>query len=429
MVSMNGWDAPPAAGGSMLEMDRYGRQTALPECGREGQLKLSQARVLVVGLGGLGCPASLYLAATGIGHLTLVDDDEVALSNLHRQVLYGPQDVGRKKVEVARERLLQVSPGLGVTIHVVRVAPVNVLSLVEQHDIVLDGTDNFLSRYLLSDACVAAGRRLVSAAVTRFAAQVGVLCEPGGACYRCLYPQWPPQGLLNNCASDGVMGTFAGVVGTLMAHAAVGALVGWQGTRPSMLHIDGLDGCFDRLALVAHSDCPACRKGNPLNWPRRGDAELWPLPLPTEQGAGPSQSHEGDPLSRRHAFPEISWSQALAAASHGAGLLLVDVRESWEPEAKLPVCSVMRLPLSYLKSNPVPAKLLPQGRSLAFFCQTGKRSRHAVELVASKNSRSMELCHVAGGLSQLPEHVRVACAAADDHSGSLVQGQGQGQGA
>lgn len=394
----------------MVDASRFGRQIALPEVGVPGQAALGQARVLVVGMGGLGCPAALYLAATGVGHLTLVDDDAVAVSNLHRQILYCAADVGHLKVEVARERLGHLSPNVSIATVSERVSTDNVLGLVSDHDLVVDGTDNFFSRYLLSDACVVAKRPFVSAAVTRFAAQIGVLCQPGRACYRCLYPAWPPKGLIATCVSDGVMGTFAGVAGTLLAHEAVKVLLGWSQTKATVMHVDGLTGQVEHLELFGDPQCPACGQNSylprmdcsPVEAPKHkalAKGAPWYLDLPPcETMCAPGDlGGRSNTASRAAGAHLLTWDEALCVDLAGETKVFIDVRESWEPAPPEHIGSVVRMPLSFLQKSQCPARLFPAGKRLILFCHSGQRSGQALQLLL--DSGAEDVWHIAGGLT------------------------------
>ena len=241
------------------EIQRYGRHLVLPEVGVAGQEKLKAARVLLVGVGGLGSPAALYLAAAGVGTLGLVDDDRVDRSNLQRQVLYGERDVGRPKVEAAAERLRDLNPNVVIEQHPERLGLENVERLVAGYDLVLDGSDNFQTRYLINDACVIAGKPLVWGAVLRFEGQVALFAVPGGPCYRCLFPQPPPAGLVPSCAEGGVFGVLPGIIGSLQANECIRWILGLGRSLLGRLVIfDALRLRFRELRLDPAEDCPIC---------------------------------------------------------------------------------------------------------------------------------------------------------------------------
>lgn len=239
--------------------ERYSRQVILPEVGEAGQVRLGGASVLLVGVGGLGCPAALYLATAGVGRLTLVDPDVVEPSNLHRQVLYGPGDVGRPKVEAAAERLRALNPDVDVRPHQSRFDVGNALDLLRGHDVVLDGTDAFATRYLVNDASVLAGVPNVYASVDRFEGQVGVFGAQRGPCYRCIFEEPPPEGLIPSCAEGGVLGVLPGLLGVLQATEALKLLLGLGDPLVGrLLLFDALRMLPRTLRVDRNPDCPCC---------------------------------------------------------------------------------------------------------------------------------------------------------------------------
>jgi adenylyltransferase/sulfurtransferase len=242
------------------EIQRYARHILLRELGGTGQARLKAARVLVVGAGGLGSPLALYLAAAGIGRIGLVDEDVVELSNLQRQIAHGTADIGRAKVESAAESLRRINPLVEVTLHKTRLAAENVQGLIEPYDIICDGTDNFATRFLLADACVAARKTLISAAVLRFEGQLATFKpHAGGPCYRCLYPEPPPEGLVPACAEAGVLGAVTGVMGTLQATEVIKEIAGIGKSLAGYLLIwNALDADFRKIRLRKDPQCPVC---------------------------------------------------------------------------------------------------------------------------------------------------------------------------
>lgn len=252
---------------SDAQIDRYARHLVLPEIGEEGQRRLLQARVLVIGAGGLGSPLLLYLAAAGIGTLGIIDDDQVDLSNLQRQVLHATPDIGRPKVESAAARLAAINPETRIEALQERLTPANAKRLIEAYDIVTDGSDNFATRYLVADACHLAGRPLVSAAMMRFEGQLSVYRSHLGhgaqgtdnPCWRCLYPEQPVGDPKNSCADVGVLGTLPGVMGTLQATEVIKTLLGLgRSLAGRLLLYEGLEGRFTELRVKADPDCPLC---------------------------------------------------------------------------------------------------------------------------------------------------------------------------
>ncbi len=248
---------------SREQLDRYARHIILPGVGAEGQRRLLEASVLVVGAGGLGSPALLYLAAAGVGHIHLVDDERVKASNLQRQVVHGLSSVGRSKTSSAAERLADLNPDVAVLEHDERLTRDNARSLVRAVDVVLDGSDNFPTRYLVNDACVLEGTPLVYGALSQFEGQVSVFAagkDPDrGPCYRCLFPEPPEPGTVPSCAEAGVLGVLPGIVGSLMANEVLKLLLE-LGTplKGTLLHVDAMGAEFRRFELARDPACPVC---------------------------------------------------------------------------------------------------------------------------------------------------------------------------
>nr|NIP78184.1 molybdopterin-synthase adenylyltransferase MoeB [Gemmatimonadota bacterium]NIQ52558.1 molybdopterin-synthase adenylyltransferase MoeB [Gemmatimonadota bacterium]NIU72696.1 molybdopterin-synthase adenylyltransferase MoeB [Gammaproteobacteria bacterium]NIX43102.1 molybdopterin-synthase adenylyltransferase MoeB [Gemmatimonadota bacterium]NIY07264.1 molybdopterin-synthase adenylyltransferase MoeB [Gemmatimonadota bacterium] len=237
----------------------YARHLVLDQVGEEGQRRLKEAKVLVVGAGGLGSPVSLYLAAAGVGTLGLVDFDDVDASNLQRQVLYGESDLGRPKLEAAVERLRDLNPHIAVVPHAARLTSDNALDIIRDYDIVVDGTDNFPTRYLVNDACVLLGKRNVYGSILKFEGQVSVFGGDDAPCYRCLFRQPPPPGLVPNCAEGGVLGVLPGVIGSLQALETVKLITGaGEPLIGRLLLFDGLGMKWREMKLRRNPDCPVC---------------------------------------------------------------------------------------------------------------------------------------------------------------------------
>lgn len=241
------------------EVRRYSRHLVMPEVGREGQERLKAARVLVVGAGGLGSPVAMYLAAAGTGKLGVAEFDRVEESNLQRQVLFGQSDIGRPKVEVAAERLREINPLIEIITHPSRLDSTNALSVLADYDLVVDGSDNFPTRYLVNDACVLSGLPTVYGSIFRFEGQVSVFWGAKGPCYRCLFPEPPPPGLVPSCAEGGVLGVLPGIIGSLQANEALKMLLGLGDPLIGRLLIfDALAVRFRELRLKKNPACPVC---------------------------------------------------------------------------------------------------------------------------------------------------------------------------
>jgi sulfur-carrier protein adenylyltransferase/sulfurtransferase len=355
------------------EIQRYARHLSLPEVGLAGQRRIKQARILLVGAGGLGSPAALYLAAAGVGHLSLVEFDVVELSNLQRQVLHGTKDLGRPKGESARDRLLDLNPHLSLAVHDVRLDAGNALDLVRDHDLVVDGTDSFATRYLVNDACVLAERPNVHAAIYRFDGQASVFSAVGGPCYRCLYPSPPPPGEVPSCAEGGVLGVLPGLLGTIQATEALKLVTGiGQPLVGRLLLVDALAMQFRTVQVPRDPACPACgtRTIRELR-----DETIACAPVPA-----------GDRV------PEITPAELVERLGRGEPISLLDVREPREWEiARIPGARLA--PLSRLAEEM--ARLDPS-REIVAFCRSGVRSQTAgLKLRAAGFARVSSL---AGGI-------------------------------
>lgn len=244
---------------------RYVRQLRIPEVGPEGQKRLLSSRVLVIGAGGLGSPAALYLAAAGIGTLGLVDFDRVDITNLHRQVLFDTSDVGAPKAHTARARLAALNPEIEIVPHDLRLTAANAKAIVSGYEVVVDGSDNFATRYLVNDICLKLGRPNVHGSIMRFEGQVSVFCAEGGPCYRCLFPEPPPPGVVPSCAEAGVLGLLPGVIGTLQATEAVKLLLGiGEPLVGRLVRYDALAMRFEEFKIDRAPDCAWCRPGAPF---------------------------------------------------------------------------------------------------------------------------------------------------------------------
>jgi molybdopterin/thiamine biosynthesis adenylyltransferase/rhodanese-related sulfurtransferase len=350
------------------ELRRYGRHLVIPEVGEEGQRRLKAAEVLLVGAGGLGSPLALYLAAAGVGRLGIVEFDRVDETNLQRQVLFGSADVGRPKLAAAAERLRAVNPHVEVTPHAERLGAGNALALVEGYDVVADGSDNFATRYLVNDACVRLGKPDVWGAVQRFEGQVSVFWAERGPCYRCLFPEPPPPGVVPSCAEAGVLGVLPGIVGTLQASEVLKLLLGvGEPLVGRFLVFDALAMRFRELALRKAADCPACGQG----------AARGPL-VEYEELCGELPGRGGGEGAMEEL--EIEVAELRRRQGEGREPAVLDVREPREHAiARIPGSTL--IPLGELPQRL--AELDPE-RPLAVYCHHGIRSLHAVRLLRSR---------------------------------------------
>ena len=365
------------------EMVRYSRHVLLPEVGVDGQRKLKAARVLLVGAGGLGSPAALYLAAAGVGTLGIVDFDTVDLTNLHRQLLHGTSDVGRSKLASAIDRLREVNPHVTVEPHDVRLTAANALELVRAYDLVVDGTDNFPTRYLVNDACVLTGRPNVYGSIFRFDGQVSVFCTADGPCYRCLYPEPPPPGMVPSCAEGGVLGILPGIVGLLQATEAVKLILGIGEPLIGRLNLIDALGARQRSVKIRRDPaCPAC-----------GTRELQTLiDYDAFCGIAVVPATEA-PL------PELTPCELAVKLARGDDFDLLDVREPYEVTiAHIPGARL--IPLGTVAAA-IPA--LDPSRDIVIHCRSGVRSATAArQLQAAGFSRVWNL---AGGILRWADDV------------------------
>jgi sulfur-carrier protein adenylyltransferase/sulfurtransferase len=367
------------------EVLRYSRHLIIPEVGLEGQRRLKASRVLLVGAGGLGSPLGLYLAAAGVGHLGLVDFDLVDLTNLHRQVIHGTKDLGRPKLDSARDRIADVNPHVQVETYDTRLTSENALEIVRGYDVVIDGTDNFPTRYLVNDACVLSGIPNVYGSIFRFEGQVSVFATEKGPCYRCLFREPPPPGLVPSCAEGGVLGVLPGLVGMLQATEALKLLLGiGQPLIGRLLLVDALRAQFRTLKLQRDPECPAC-----------GTHELREL-IDYEEFCG---LRKAAAEARANAVPEITPSELATRLARGDDVDLIDVREPHEWEiARIPGARL--IPLGTL-AEALPT--LDRTREIVVHCKGGGRSARAVRQLL--DAGFVNVTNLAGGITRWSDDV------------------------
>lgn len=362
------------------EIRRYSRHLLLPEVGLAGQKKLRAARVLCIGAGGLGSPVAMYLAAAGVGRLGLVDFDVVEFSNLQRQLLHGTPDVGRPKTESARATLTRLNPEVEVVRHDLRLTRANALEVLRGYDIVVDGTDNFATRYLTNDACVLLRKPNVYGSIFRWEGQASVFAPHlGGPCYRCLYPEPPPPGMVPSCAEGGVLGVLPGIVGCLQATEVLKLILG-RGTTllGRLLLINALESQFKELKVRRDPACPVCGENPTVT-------EL----IDYDQFCGV----RGGPNAGENTHEAAVQEMKRALDDPSLGVVVVDVREPPEWDiASVP--GARQIPLSVLAER---AGELDPERAHLLVCQTGARSLRAVELLQARGFKSVK--SVRGGLA------------------------------
>ncbi len=366
------------------EILRYSRHLIMPEVGMEGQLKLKQARVLCIGAGGLGSPLALYLAAAGVGTLGVVDFDVVDFTNLQRQVIHGTSDVGRPKLDSAGDRLREINPTVNVVPFHTRLTSENALEIFKDFDIIADGTDNFPTRYLVNDACVLLGKPNVYASIFRFEGQASVFGMKDGPCYRCLYPEPPPPGLVPSCAEGGVLGILPGLVGVIQATEVIKLILG-KG-RPlvgRLLLIDALGMKFRELKLRKHPDCPACGEHPTLR-------EL----IDYQEFCG----IRGEEHAPEVAVPEITPVELKKKLDAGQEVFILDVREPHEYQ----ICHLdgYLIPLGEL---PARVHELNSADEIVAHCRSGMRSAQAVDFLRKAGFRKVK--NLKGGILAWSEQV------------------------
>jgi sulfur-carrier protein adenylyltransferase/sulfurtransferase len=362
------------------EILRYSRHLLIPEVGLEGQRKLKNSSALIIGTGGLGSPVALYLAAAGIGRIGLVDYDVVDSSNLQRQVIHGTSTVGKLKVESAREKLVDLNPGIQVDVYNEPYTSENALRIAADYDIILDGTDNFPTRYLTNDVAVFLGKPNVYASIYRFDGQASVFYAKEGPCYRCLFPEPPPPGLVPSCAEGGVLGILPGTIGTIQATEALKVLLGiGEPLIGKLLLYNALDMSFDFVKLKKNPNCRVCG-------PHADIKEL----IDYEEFCGvPSHDHEEGSAG---ATWDITVTE-LAERVKTNHLRLIDVREPHELEiSRLP--NATNIPLGQLAAR---LSELDSAEDMVLFCKSGARSTRALELLTSAGFKKVK--NLKGGIN------------------------------
>ena len=362
------------------DLSRYSRHLILPEVGMEGQRRLKAARVLCVGTGGLGSPLAFYLTAAGIGTLGLVDFDVVDASNLQRQIIHSTKDIGRKKLDSAEEKLTALNPAINIVKHDTMLTSANALEIIKDYDIVADGTDNFPTRYLVNDACVLLGKPNVYGSIFRFEGQASVFATEQGPCYRCLYPEPPPPGLVPSCAEGGVLGILPGLVGVIQATEVIKLILGKGASLVGrLLLVDALNMRFRELKLRKNPECPVCG----LN--------------PTVTALIDYQHFCGivpetpEDKTLKNGIPQITVKELKRRIDVSEDVQLIDVREPYEYQ-------IAQIGGKLIPQNDVPQRLadIDRSREVIVHCRSGARSQKIAEFL--KQAGYPKVANLAGGI-------------------------------
>jgi len=385
---------PSIAGGTPAgkltneEILRYSRHLIMPEVGMDGQLKLKKAKVLLIGTGGLGAPLGLYLAAAGVGKLGLVDFDVVDFTNLQRQVTFGTSDVGKAKTEAARARLSNLNPDIEVKAFETKLTSENALELFEDFDIIVDGTDNFPTRYLVNDACVLLGKPNVYGSIFRFEGQATIFGMPEGPCYRCLYPEPPPPGLVPSCAEGGVLGVLPGIVGSIQAMETIKLILGsGRSLKGRLLVFDALEMGFREFKLRKDPNCPMCGEHRSIH--KLIDYYEF-CGVRGEEAPAPDLK-----------VPEITPRELRERLDKGDDLFILDVREPHEYQ----ICNI-RGHLIPLGELPRRVHELDSSREIVAHCRSGKRSAEAIDFLRKAGFRKIH--NLRGGILAWSDEVDVS---------------------
>jgi sulfur-carrier protein adenylyltransferase/sulfurtransferase len=361
------------------EVRRYSRHLIIPDVGMAGQKRMKNAKILVVGAGGLGSPALMYLAAAGIGTLGIVDFDVVEESNLQRQVIHGQSDVGRSKAESARDSVTEINPLVDVVLHTERLDSSNAMEIFADYDLVVDGTDNFATRYLVNDACVLLGKPYVWGSIYRFDGQASVFWSEYGPCYRCLYPEPPPPGMVPSCAEGGVLGVLCASIGSIQVNEAIKVIAGIGEPIVGRLMIyDALEMTYRSVKVRKDPECPLCGKNPTIT-------EL----IDYEAFCGTVS----EAATEATLGSTITATELAAMQQRGDDFLLVDVREPAEWD-------IVRIPgATLIPKGDLPSRLadLPQNKPIVAYCKSGVRSAEALALL--KNAGFADAKHVQGGVT------------------------------
>ena len=377
--------APEAIQLSHEEISRYSRHLIMPEVGMQGQRKLKAASILLIGAGGLGSPLAMYLAAAGVGRIGLVDYDVVDSSNLQRQVIHGTKDIGRPKLDSARDRILDINPNVQVETHSTPLTSENALELFAPYDVIIDGTDNFPTRYLVNDACVILGKPNVYGSIFRFEGQASVFDARIGPCYRCLFPEPPPPGLVPSCAEGGVLGVLPGTIGAIQATEAIKVILGTGDTLAGRLLLyDALHMTFDFVKLRKNPKCPVCGENPTVT-------EL----IDYEEFCGmPGHDHSPFQNESEGQVPTVSVADVKAMLDRGDDFILLDVRDPHEWEISDISAATHHIPKGQILEH---LGELDTAREIVVYCKTGARSASVVNTLRQHGYTHLK--NMSGGIN------------------------------
>jgi len=370
------------------EVRRYSRHLIMPEVAMEGQQRLKAAKVLCIGAGGLGSPVAMYLAAAGVGTLGIVDFDIVDETNLQRQIIHGQSDVGRSKAESARDTLREINPHIAIVLHETRLDSSNAFEIFEPYDVIVDGTDNFPTRYLVNDACVLLGKPYVWGSIFRFEGQMSVFWAEEGPCYRCLYPEPPPPGMVPSCAEGGVLGVLCATVGSIQATEAVKLITGIGRPLIGTLKLyDALNMDLRSIRVRKDPECPICGKNRTIN-------EL----IDYEEFCGLGRGEEDTELQEQ--VPAVTPSELRELMDSERKPVLVDVREPFEVEISDLPWETKLIPLNEVVNR---VHELSSADEIVMFCRSGARSAQSTEFLQSIGFTKVR--NLTGGINAYAEQV------------------------
>jgi molybdopterin/thiamine biosynthesis adenylyltransferase/rhodanese-related sulfurtransferase len=370
----------PAESLTVEEVRRYSRHLIIPDVAMSGQKRLKNSRVLAIGAGGLGSPVLMYLAAAGVGTLGVIDFDTVDESNLQRQIIHGQSDIGRSKAESARDSIREINPLVNVVVHEVRLENENVFEIFEQYDLIVDGTDNFATRYLVNDACVLMNKPYIWGSIYRFDGQASVFWSENGPCYRCLYPEPPPPGMVPSCAEGGVLGVLCASIGSIQATEAIKLLTGIGDSLVGRLMIyDALEMSYRTVKIRKDPECPICGKNPTITGLIDYEAFCGSVSEEALEAA------QGSTIVPRELAEMID---------RGDNLYLIDVREPAEFEI-VAIPGATLIPKGEFMNGSALVDL-PQDKRIVLYCKTGIRSAEALAIV--KGAGFADAVHVGGGV-------------------------------